>query len=812
MLPIPRLESRSQLNLTWPPAVKYTHPNTCPNGVTAPSISGAKTSHGSLLVGKSKSLGSFPEVTTEGDIRLLRLRPGQNDDPIHGEIELLSLKDDSQSPSYLALSYASSDEYGGLPTKSCPVYVGLYWDVIYTTKNCGDALRAVRHQGTDLPVWVDAVCIDQQDIDDKTRQVSLMRDIYTKALKVMVFAGNPSSDSDVALDLLAMLAKGPSVSSRVAATKEKSQIALKALIKRPCFSRLWVTQEVFLARNLEILCGNHSETWPSLSSLPSGLRNSASFSLLARKSGDMLTHTRLLFEHAMSHDCLDPRDKIFAVLALLHKEGIRPDYSLPVEVVYTGITAYLLQNCLAFWPLSLLGMGKRGSGLPSWVPDWSQPLSLGHIDLEHNAKVGFPHSQFFFDFYNPQEPGTQPGHKIKVSTNGSLITLATKLCDISPMDKVIPGPDHQRIIVLNRGCHGNLLIPLVDKEYEIGEDSIFFLDGPNYPVILRGHPGTNTYSFVSVCDIFLVKPENELKWRVPCGLEVHEWPLKVPLRLSSESNKAIQDFHASLLELCGVERTHTPEDTDADLATAARTAVLDFWILSLTDFRTLESRLRARWQACHDDLRWIFRDQAAIWKLIRDMDQGDQNDISGVGSMGFGDQASLGKNYSIDYWTEYTWDLRRFLWSFLNPNTGASEDLDGAYNPVYEMLKVHIPEIRSWAEVTEKLMNAIDFLRAALGNERDFFPGVDLPNKWRSRWENFSRARSAEDRPENEAFNSECYWDWPAFERCLELRDTLLAQDLPPALDITENLEVRSHLVLRILGLRLDAMTTVEIV
>ncbi|KAF3492286.1 uncharacterized protein GIQ15_01803 [Arthroderma uncinatum] len=802
------------MNLTWPSAVSYSRADICLHDTGVSSLPEVKDT---LTLGKHEGLDSFPETTAENEIRLLRLLPDQDDGPIHGDLQVSSLKSASP-PSYQALSYTSSDEPGDTPTRNCPVYIGPYWDIIYVTKNCEDGLRAIRYQGTELPVWVDSVCINQQDAADKTQQVGLMNDIYAKAFQVTVFVGNPSPDSDRALKLLNLFANGSLVSSRVAATEEKSQTALKSLFQRRCFSRLWVSHETVAASRLEILCGQRSGTCPCWSSLPNVLRNCVPPWLFKLWKEDIRTDISGILHHAITHECSDPRDKIFAGLGLLNESEISPDYNLPVEVIYTGITAYLLKNRLDFRPLNLLGTGSRRPNLPSWVPDWSQPLDPSvRVDLEFNTKIdnGTEHPfcvYFPFSFDTWSLPRSWSGHAIDIDANGSLVIPALKICDISPTDKVLVGPDHQLVIALDRSHHGTILVSQMDKEYQIGTDSIFHLHGFDRPVILRSHTGTNTYSFVSICGISLSRPANGEKWYIPCDIDESN-VAEIHARLSEEECTNILAFHARLLELCGAERAGTSGDMGVDQTSFARLAFLDFSILASANFRAMESRLRDNWRAMHEKLRWMFRDQAAVWKFIQDMDQGNQEEISGKDTMAIRQQRRVKINYTMEFPAEYSWDIRRFCWSFLRPATAAPKASDDSWNPVYKALKYHIADIQSWAKATEELMNAIDFSRMVLGSRWDVFPGIGLPGKWRSRWENFSKARGAGGYlPASEASNPECYWDWSEFEHCLEQRERLLDQTPPPSLTATENYRVKSHMLFKILGMQLDPISTVKIV
>jgi hypothetical protein len=62
------------------------------------------------------------------------------------------------------------------------------------TKNLYSALLRLRHSETDRTLWVDALCINQSDLDEKGQQVSLMREIFKRAGKVTMWLGEPEME------------------------------------------------------------------------------------------------------------------------------------------------------------------------------------------------------------------------------------------------------------------------------------------------------------------------------------------------------------------------------------------------------------------------------------------------------------------------------------------------------------------------------------------------------------------------------------------------------------------------------------------
>lgn len=70
------------------------------------------------------------------------------------------------------------------------------------TSNLHDALQQLREDGIDGLIWVDAVCINQNNLDERARQVRLMRKIYSHAEMVYVWLGKESPNAAAGIELL----------------------------------------------------------------------------------------------------------------------------------------------------------------------------------------------------------------------------------------------------------------------------------------------------------------------------------------------------------------------------------------------------------------------------------------------------------------------------------------------------------------------------------------------------------------------------------------------------------------------------------
>ncbi|KAK4222864.1 heterokaryon incompatibility protein-domain-containing protein [Podospora fimiseda] len=183
--PLPPDEPLSDLHLFWPPTVKYTQrngpidPNNNHVNQVIPESNPSPASSSPVSAVYSFTLGS-------DQFRILWLSsPRQPDDRIHVNLEICGFDD---HPDYESTSYT----WGGANddnTLSKPVFVGPYWHVLYQTENCWSMLKFLRSTRTRRAVWVDAICINQQDGMERANQVSKMGSIYRQASGLIVFLG-----------------------------------------------------------------------------------------------------------------------------------------------------------------------------------------------------------------------------------------------------------------------------------------------------------------------------------------------------------------------------------------------------------------------------------------------------------------------------------------------------------------------------------------------------------------------------------------------------------------------------------------------
>jgi hypothetical protein len=345
-------------------------------------------------------------------IRLLRFLPGTNGS--HLEFELTTWKHD-EAPDYTAISYV-----WGNPDWSH--YIVVDDSPFAVTSNCRYTLWQISQDqtsgpSTELYYWIDSICIDQSNLTEKGAQVQKMGDIYEQAHEVLSSVGPHAQDSELVLEVMKMdnvhralldlidKVKGDYSKDehKRCRTKALSAVmvgvqrewmkhnrpgdlpsfnkrftdAIEAFSERTYWRRLWIVQEVQVAKNVRVLCGRSvinltllaaylgcSSHHPgggsqsllknlsfmgvalSLSGLvPKFKVNQASF---AASDLDRMLDPGSIFTAFARFECTNFRDRLYALLRLItwaKGEGrIVPDYAL----TKFGLTTQLAK-VLAHW-------------------------------------------------------------------------------------------------------------------------------------------------------------------------------------------------------------------------------------------------------------------------------------------------------------------------------------------------------------------------------------------------------------------------------------------------------------------------------
>lgn len=342
-----------------------------------------------------------------GEIRLLSLLPGPFSSPIRVILESTPFSPDAP-PQFEALSYT-----WGSAENPIDIFIGS--SGCYTlavTQNLAEALPYLRLEDRSRTLWIDAICVNQSNMAERTSQVKRMADIYSKATLVTIWLGPASEDSSMAIDFFNMICSKIAVdwqrysfqpiSADTWWADENFPVPLdqthsnsiSSLLSRPWFDRLWIWQEVRLPSGDTIVkCGHQTIRWSSVcqaifyllrKDLSQGnhnllkIRVNSVIQLCNRQSYGYVPLAGLLNDTKYCK-CSDPRDRIFALLSLLDPServiGIEADYSKTVSEVYTNAALCTIKFDRDLRIMSMAGLEQNNLGLPSWVPKLSREMA-----------------------------------------------------------------------------------------------------------------------------------------------------------------------------------------------------------------------------------------------------------------------------------------------------------------------------------------------------------------------------------------------------------------------------------------------------
>ncbi|KAJ4324084.1 hypothetical protein N0V84_004050 [Fusarium piperis] len=312
-------------------------------------------------------------------IRVLVLKAGKPEDPLHCELEHVNLQ---QAPIYEALSYTWADDKGD--DSICrAIQCGSDGQFISITKNCELALLRLRKQDADRRLWVDAVCIDQSNILERNHQVKNMIAIFRSAIRVVVFLGEGSPVLDRLVDYMINDTGGqlPQVSDFI------------FLFRSRWFHRVWVLQEVAVAKSILVMYGMKQMSWVDFiehgnlflrlmaaRNLSLVLPPVVSYGLRQTEAGDRRLKGRSdllsLLQVSRNCACKDARDKVYSILGLLQEEpvlSLQADYSPSATAswVFLQVAAWHVNTTKTLEILSQVD-GTSALDMPSWVPDWTR--------------------------------------------------------------------------------------------------------------------------------------------------------------------------------------------------------------------------------------------------------------------------------------------------------------------------------------------------------------------------------------------------------------------------------------------------------
>lgn len=365
--------------------------------------------------------------------RVLELHPGGTDDHLLLSCSLVSGKVGELALKYEALSYVWGSDAA---ENSKKVNIECDGGILSIGPNLARALMRIRLGSKSRLLWVDAICINQRDEDERSRQVQCMGDIYANASRVLVWIGESVRDeaakcfelirkTNVLLDDLYLRYQTvedippDECQEIIHSTSPADWDMVRRFMESPWFTRVWVLPEVGLARSATIYYGRASLEWSQLvefmlfvasradiathiGNVKSGTiwdvfediwcsfgnetswRNELPFTRSLNRVGSFYSLVNILAVTRPYH-ATNQRDHVYAFLghplaaASTRNEGsiVTVDYKKSTDQVYLETATRLLENDEHPWTvLSSVDHKPDSPSLsgqrPSWVPRWDE--------------------------------------------------------------------------------------------------------------------------------------------------------------------------------------------------------------------------------------------------------------------------------------------------------------------------------------------------------------------------------------------------------------------------------------------------------
>lgn len=449
------------------------------------------------MAADSTSFEYQPLDVSKNEIRVLRILPGTDTDTLQCLLEHISLDDPAD---FEALSYAWHD-----PTlfpedqKNRKHVLMLNGKCLEIGNNLALFIKSGRSkQAHTRRIWIDAVCINQKNVYERNEQVLRMREIYQKAKQVVIWLGPASNHSEVAVKFLKWVfdqcPRGREAQWFKKFIQENTLVtewkAMASFLGRAWWNRIWIVQEVVLAKEALILCGTVSMTWTqleyslhytsnALDDIKDQLQEPGDYALIrdrVRKIGRLTAIRRRkdnlnvvdVFDNIGGNDCTDKRDKIYGLLGIIPDADLivpEPNYALDVDEVHRrafGLLAVETRNLDFLSLITNRPKNIRSGGFPPF-PSWCPDMTSSYFRNIHrlNTSLILPaHSE-------PQfcASGTRPAIA-RLSTNANIIRLSGIRVDV--VDGVFPGESGFRynLELTRQALSGRSVYESEDQTYE----------------------------------------------------------------------------------------------------------------------------------------------------------------------------------------------------------------------------------------------------------------------------------------------------------------------------------------------------------
>ncbi|KAL6708188.1 hypothetical protein ACN47E_003372 [Coniothyrium glycines] len=371
----------------------------------------------------------YPTSLKKSHIRLLEILPSEGSTQLPLQCQLRQYDLDTV-PKYEALSYCWGDA-----TERCNLSCN--GRSVSVTESLYSALLRLRREDQSRVIWADALCINQEDNEEKGNQVSLMGQIYAHGVQTIVWLGSPEDhcEEQSGQSVGDNVSSLPDALDRIHEAFQASRIepdntklsqaewhkmrlpaeqcallsatlpwtVIAALFSLPWFQRIWCVQETRLARITTFYWGStklegqkvelliqycYLESDHTGTSIPIGVPWHHAMAMFAPLQPERNEQCALLQHLSVYRMFLatDPRDKVFGLLGLRELEeesnAISVDYTKSVADVYSEVAQAIIKltcNCSILDFVTHPEDYDGGLEYASWVPRWDRKWMMQHV-------------------------------------------------------------------------------------------------------------------------------------------------------------------------------------------------------------------------------------------------------------------------------------------------------------------------------------------------------------------------------------------------------------------------------------------------
>ncbi|KAK7909001.1 Heterokaryon incompatibility protein 6- OR allele [Apiospora marii] len=414
-------------------------------------------------------------------------------DPIQFDFEYASMLDE-QVEGFDAISWCWGDT-GAMEAKNITVK----GRNLAVSESAHDVLLELCIAQKKRRVWIDAVCINQADMDERSQQVAMMRSIYERSAMTLVWLGRDNGTAQKSMQMIMEVANWRQIrfgnAQRYGEFWDESTAdpfppnidwdAVGAFFSAAWFTRLWVIQEVVLSTHVHVFWGKYQMCWRHLvqtthyithsvsdENLEPGSRVGLSNTVMIGKIQDEKSHPLFVLVSNPRLGATDPKDRVFALYGLLKEDlldetqvalrkSFSPDYSLPLVEIDTNATKaamcsaaglYLLLQAQCLVPRH--GWDHSDTGFPSWVPRY-------HF-VQDAARGSYKPLSSLIERYSKHDV-----MKVDTDTPQNILRIAGVVVDtVSGVCEQLPPPISDRSPITSRPCFGGTVLRIISQLWD----------------------------------------------------------------------------------------------------------------------------------------------------------------------------------------------------------------------------------------------------------------------------------------------------------------------------------------------------------